>query len=708
MPSPADSRDRLGGFDWSLQSLAPGYRAAALAGLTLAYAALNIIGYELRVQHTSLVIIWPAAGLLLVALYLTPPRIWIWLLSLQLTLAVLIDYLLAQQWRLGWSVLFATADSLDAVVGATLAIRLIRQPAQPRIRQVIAFFGAAGLGAAASALVGAFCAVHVLTDENYFHQWQLWWAGNWLGSLATTPVALTWAVRWRLPDLAVHQYRRPELAVTAAVLTGMTVWIFSAPPGSLNLTTFLQLPPMLLALLVVAAFRLPPRWSTTLAAAAVLLAAYLSSQALGPFAAEPNLFVRIGSLQIYLATLLVFTFMLATVLLEKQRAFEQLNTSEERYRHFVTHSSEAVWRVELEQPMPMGLHTDAQLAWLKQHARVAECNLSYLRLQDANRQPSADRGAPSDSRPWRADVPWSAIYLEQLDTAARQGYSMDGLRFTLPTDDGAQVYLANFSGVVEDDKLVRIWGVARDITQLTDLHERLRREQDRLKAYARQLVGAEERARRTIAVNLQEGVERQLAELNVTINAIASRTPAGLRQLLDGLSATLGEVQEYTRRLIEDVSPPGLYDIGLGAALQWLAIYMRGRDALHVGLTISLEEHSLALNTRVLIFQVIRELLRNVAMHARVDSAQVNVTQFADDLTVEVIDSGIGFDWQYDLFTDPARGFGLFSVADRVRSANGRLTVDTAPGKGCRVTVHFPLTAEAAPPLAGRNIERRA
>lgn len=614
----------------------------------------------------------------------------------------MIDYLLAQQFRLGWSVLFATANSVDAIVGATLSIHLIRQPAQPRIRQVIAFFAAAGLGAAASALIGAFTAVHVLADENYLHQWQLWWAGNWLGSLAITPVALTWAIRWRLPDLAVRKFRRLELLVTAVVLTGMTEWIFSAPPVSLSLTTFLQLPPMLLALLVVAAFRLPPRWSTTLAAAVVLLAADLSSHDLGPFATEPNLFARIGSLQIFLATLLVFTFMLATVLLEKQRTFEQLNTSEERYRHFVTHSSEAVWRVELEQPMPLGLPADAQLAWLKQHAHIAECNLSYGRLENGK------GAAPSDSRAWRADVPWAAIYLDQLDSAARQGYSMDGLRFTLPTEAGPQVYLANFNAVVVDGKLMRIWGVARNITQLADLNERLRREQERLQAYARQLVGAEERTRRTIAVNLQEGVERQLAELNMTVDAIASQSPAGLRQLLDSLRATLGEVQEHTRRLIEDVSPPGLYDIGLGAALQWLAIYMRGRNSLHVALTVRLDEQTLTLNTRVLIFQMIRELLRNVAAHARVDSAQVHVTQSADELKIEVIDEGVGFDWQYDLFTDPARGFGLFSVADRVHSANGRLAVDTAPGKGCHVTVHFPVAASLASPRPSRHIERRA
>jgi signal transduction histidine kinase len=564
MPSQVNSRDSLGRLDWSFRSLAPRYRAAALAAFGLSYAALDIIGNELRVQDGTLVIIWPAAGLLLAALFLAPPRIWIWLLSLQLGIGVLVTYGLTQQFRPGWAAMYAAANSVDAIVGATIAIRLIRQPAQPRIRQVIEFFAAAAVGAAASALIGAFCAVHLLTDANYWHQWQLWWAGNWLGSLAIAPLALTWAIRWKLPDLAVRKSRPWELAFIAAVLIAMTQWIFSAPPASL--TTFLQLPSMLLALLVVAAFRLPPRWSTTLAAAVVLLAAMLSSLALGPFAAEPNLFARIGSLQIFLATLLVFTFMLSTVLLEKRRTLEQLTTSEER----------------------------------------------------------------------------------------------------------------------------------------------LRREQERLQAYAHKLIGSEERVRRTIAVNMQEGVEQQLAELNTTVDAIASRSPTGLRQLLDSLRATLGQVQEHARRLIEDVSPPGLYDIGLGAALQWLAIYMRGRDALHVALTIRLNEQMLALETRVLIFQVIRELLRNVAAHARVDSAEVNVTQHVNELTIEVIDHGRGFDWQYDLFTDPPRGFGLFSVSDRVRTANGRLTVDTAPGKGCRVTVYFPLAASMEPLLSRRSIERSA
>ncbi len=696
MPSRDEQTPALPPADWNLQSLARHRSAAALGLFGLAYTALVYLGYGLRSEHGMLVIIWPAAGLLLMALFLTRPRDWPWLIALQLCIEVLVDWVRAPQFQAGWSILFAAADSVDGIVGATLARRWVRHAALPRIRQVLAFFGASGLGAAASAALGALGAVNALTDVNYLHQWQLWWAGNWLGSLAIVPVALTWTIRWHRPELAVQQYNRGELVLGAVLLIGMTAWIFSGPPA--DMTSLLQLPSMLLALLVVAAFRLPPRWSVTLAAAVVLLAAHLSSKDLGPFAVDPNPFARLASLQIFLAALLVFTFMLSTVLLEQRRTVNQLTLSKERYRQFVAHSSEAVWRVELSEPMPLTLTTTRQIAWLKQHARIAECNVTYRKMHEAH----VSDGSNVDI--WREEVPWSAVYLEHLESAARNGFSMDGLRYTLQNGSVAEVYLASFSAVLEQGHLVRIWGVARNITQLAQLNERLQREHGRLQAYARQLIGAEERARRNLAVGLHEGIERQLAELHLTIDAIALEAPAGLRRLLDGMRTTLGGVQERTRKLIADVSPPGLYEIGLAAALQWLAVFMRGREGLQIDLHIDVDERALTLETRVLAFELIRELLRNVAQHARVNAARVLATGSDRDLVIEVSDLGVGFDWQYDLFTAPTRGFGLYSVADRVRSVNGSITVDTAPGKGCRVTLHVPLNASLAEAPAARSV----
>jgi signal transduction histidine kinase len=153
---------------------------------------------------------------------------------------------------------------------------------------------------------------------------------------------------------------------------------------------------------------------------------------------------------------------------------------------------------------------------------------------------------------------------------------------------------------------------------------------------------------------------------------------------------TVREVQAITQRVIADLSPPGLYELGLEPALKWLSVYMRGKDNLQVELHVDANAAAYDLELRVLVFKLIRELLRNVVKHSGVQSATVTVTQTPAELCVVVEDRGVGFEWQLSLFEPWSEGFGLWSVADRVRAAAGEMAVDTAPGRGCRVSVVFP------------------
>jgi signal transduction histidine kinase len=237
---------------------------------------------------------------------------------------------------------------------------------------------------------------------------------------------------------------------------------------------------------------------------------------------------------------------------------------------------------------------------------------------------------------------------------------------------------------------VRVWCVARDITELVELNHSLREKQNRLQQYARQLVGAEERARRATAVDLHDGIGQQLVGLAMTLEAAAARAMPEVRLLLGEAVHTVREVQSITQRVIADLSPPGLYELGLEPALKWLSVYMRGKDNLQVDLHVDADAAAYNLELRVLVFKLIRELLRNVVKHSGVHSAAVTVKQTPTALSVVVEDRGAGFEWQLSLFEARAAGFGLWSVADRVRAAAGEMTIDTAPGRGCRVSVVFP------------------
>jgi signal transduction histidine kinase len=680
MPAVSDG-DRKSALVWDFMRLGMAGRVASLGAFGAIYSVLLILGLVLRESSQQLTIIWPAAGLLFMALWFAPRRNWIWILGVQVAAEIAIDF--ARSLNFIWLHYgsFILANSIDGIVGAFIAGRLMATPEIPRIRHVLQFLAAVALGAAASAVVGASASAR-LADAPYWREWQLWWAGNWLGSLSIAPVVMGWAVRWHTREHSAPSPPAGELALIGIVLLGMTIWVFSAPPGSV--ATVLDPPFIVLALVIVAAFRLPPRWCTTLVAAAAIVASYFASRGLGPFAADPSAFMRVGAVQLYLATLLVINFMLAIVLLEMRNTVQLLSTSGERYHNFIEQSSEAVWRIELDVPMAPDLTVTAQIAWLREHAYVAECNLAYLRFNRLFGLPDAE------ARLWRADVPWSAIYLEHIGKAAQQNYSVDGLQFTLSNDSRQFTYITGFRGVIEDGKLVRVWCVARDITELVDLNRRLREKQDRLQQYARQLVGAEERARRATAVDLHDGIGQQLVGLSMTLDAAASRSPPEVRLLLGEATHTLREVQSITQRVIADLSPPGLYELGLEPALKWLSIYMRGKDELQVELHVAPDAAAYNLELRVLVFKLIRELLRNVVKHSGVKAATVTVTQTADELCVVVQDRGVGFEWQLSLFEPRTEGFGLWSVADRVRALAGELTVDTAPGRGCRVSVVFP------------------
>jgi signal transduction histidine kinase len=681
--TPTALADRQPGLEWDFMRQGNAKGALSLGIFAALYLILVWMGLVLHESAEALTIVWPAAGLLFVALWLAPRRRWVWILAIQLIVELAADAAHSDHFTLRGYLPFVLANSIDGMVGAFIASRLISTPRAPRLRNVLLFIASVAIGSAASAVVGAFGTTHMLGGPEYLREWQLWWAGNWLGSLCIAPIVMGWAVRLHARQHSAPAGPAVEMMFIGFGMLAMTSWVFSAPPG--GVTTILDMPFAILAFVVIAAFRMPPRWSSILAAATAILASYFASRGFGPFAGDSSPFVRVGAVQLYLATLVVINFLLTVVLLEKRNAFQLLHTSDERYRNFIEHSSEAVWRVELAQPMDPHLAVADQIAWLQTHAYVAESNLSYQRL---NRQMGL---SDADASQWRSDAPWVRTFIDHLGAASHQGYLMDGLQFTMAAESRQLTYITGFRGVIEQGKLVRVWGVARDVTELVALNEQLRQKQDRLKLYARELVGAEERARRATAVDLHDGIGQQLVGLSMTLGALVARSPPEIRLLLGEATNTVREVQAIAQRVIADLSPPGLYELGLEPALKWLSVYMRSKDNLQVELNVAADETGIDIDMRVLVFKVIRELLRNVVKHAGVQVATVTITRNPEELRAVVEDRGVGFEWQLSLFEPRAHGFGLWSVADRVRDAAGEMTVETGPGRGCRVTVVFPL-----------------
>jgi signal transduction histidine kinase len=651
------------------------------AAFGLAYAPLVWLGYLFKTSSGELTVTWPAVGLLLAALILAPMRRWPALIALQLVIEYFIGRLAGDPSGPGGLVLFMLANTTEGIVGALILRSRVWRFSLVRTALALQFMLASSAGAAASATLGAAFTLLNYGTENYWEQWQVWWAGNWLGALIIAPPVLFWALPVRRLYASLRRVRHWEVLALGTLLAVGTWFLFRAPMTQID--SLLRTPAVLLGVLLAIAFRLPPRWSSLLAMVSVMIAAALG-------ASNPEYIIgdqpmaRMLVLQTYLILMAALPLIVGMLVTSMRVALDQVSASEARYRNFIALSSEAVWRVEITPPMPVDLPLDEQKQWLRRHARVAESNVVFDRFSSG-----CTEGVPHTAN-WEPDRSWCALYERNLERAAANGYSLDGLNLGAQIEGRMRTFIISFSGVVADGELRRIWCVGRDVSEIVDLNTRLLCERERLKAYAHQLVTAEERARRATAVDLHDGIGQSLTGMAMSLEVARMQAPQ-VAQLLDDVRANLRRVQERTRSMIADLSPPGLYELGLAPALQWLAVHFRSQDKLRVQLHCDVKEEAIGMDLRVLIFKLVRELLRNVVKHSGVDVARVNVRGDDSTLQVEVTDSGRGFEWQMEMFGPTPETFGLWSISDRVADFGGKFSVDSAPGCGARFTLEFPL-----------------
>jgi len=232
-----------------------------------------------------------------------------------------------------------------------------------------------------------------------------------------------------------------------------------------------------------------------------------------------------------------------------------------------------------------------------------------------------------------------------------------------------------------------------DVTSRREARERIQTYQEQLRHMASELSMIEQRERRRIASALHDQIGQTLAlsriKLGSLCQSLGARPEADeleqVRQLID-------DSIDYTRSLVFELSPPILFELGLGPALEKLS----RRIGEQYDLEIQFEEHGqtklLSTDLRVLLFQAARELLVNVVKHADASTATVSVERDGQQVRVAVEDDGKGFK-----ATDPlqqartAGGFGLFSIHERLDHLGGQLQITSSPGKGTRVTLISPL-----------------
>ena len=221
-----------------------------------------------------------------------------------------------------------------------------------------------------------------------------------------------------------------------------------------------------------------------------------------------------------------------------------------------------------------------------------------------------------------------------------------------------------------------------------------------LRALAARLARAEELERRRLSQFLHDHLQQLIVAAKVSVGAVRGQMgdPAH-REALRQVEELLAQTLSASRSLTAELSPPILYDQGLGAALDWLGQEIQSKHGLEVCVQAEAEAEPAGDEVRTLLFQAVRELLFNVVKHARVKQAQLHMSRTAgDQVEIVVADDGVGFNsdavWAE---AASAGGFGLFGIRERLEPLGGRVEVDSTPGRGTRISLRIPIGPPAAP-----------
>jgi signal transduction histidine kinase len=157
---------------------------------------------------------------------------------------------------------------------------------------------------------------------------------------------------------------------------------------------------------------------------------------------------------------------------------------------------------------------------------------------------------------------------------------------------------------------------------------------------------------------------------------------------LEEASRIVDSATQHVRDIMVDLRPPLLDDYGLLAALRWHGEQFAHRYGIDV--MVSGDEVQLDSSEAISLFRIAQEALNNIAKHAQASHVEIALEKSAQRLRLTVSDDGIGFPAYSEAAADLKRGgWGLRIMSERAEAIGGKLTIEAAPGKGCRIIVEM-------------------
>ncbi len=230
------------------------------------------------------------------------------------------------------------------------------------------------------------------------------------------------------------------------------------------------------------------------------------------------------------------------------------------------------------------------------------------------------------------------------------------------------------------------------------LFNALREKEEARSKLLRKVIAAQEEERQRIARELHDESSQTLTVLRVGLETAimapattAEDVKARLAPMKDVATGMLTEIQ----RMIHDLRPSLLDDLGLIQAITWLAETRLKVVGVQASLEVNGIERRLATEVEMTVFRLAQEAINNVAKHAGAENVNILLDYGERFVALEVEDDGRGFDIDVAISAgNSTRTYGLLGMRERIDLLGGTLAIESRIGQGTRIRVEIPVQAE--------------
>lgn len=235
-------------------------------------------------------------------------------------------------------------------------------------------------------------------------------------------------------------------------------------------------------------------------------------------------------------------------------------------------------------------------------------------------------------------------------------------------------------------KRIPVYGGGTEVVELTAAFNRMldRIESERLD-YGRRMLAAQEGERRRVARELHDEIGQTLTALMLQLGSASRHASPQIRERLGEATETARSTVESLHRILRELRPEALDDLGLPSALATLADHVADRTGIEIGVDVDSALPVLTPEEELVVYRVAQESLTNVMKHANAKQAGLSLRAREDDVTLVVSDDGQGLNGAR------SSGTGIRGMRERAMLVGATLDVRSQPDHGVEVALRIPL-----------------